>query len=211
MREEPIWKFSQMLAGEEGMFAERSTHSLTLCQTPHSLPAPRPPAPLQFAISPLPAKSFLSSSLRLAANNGEVVWYHLLPEGVEAAERLSSKPKHLYAVIHMIVIPHPSIPLRSASLSITHPLWSFFLSVRGDLPRLLRPGEVCISRYSICVWACVQRGRWFIWWEGKRAASSKVWQCVKEIEPQVWWEHVTKACVTSPPSPTSSFSLFGFP
>ncbi len=169
MREDPIWKFSQMLATEGGMFLKRSTRSLTLCQTPLS-----PPASsfllllllLLFSLSFLLSQpKLLSGVLRLAANNGGVVWYHRLPEGAEAAERLSSKPKHLYSVIHLI-IPHPSIPLLSASLSIIH-LALIFLPVcqRGSAKMSAAWRGVCIlcvclGTVQMCVCECVCS----FWW-----------------------------------------------
>lgn len=163
---------------------------------------------LHLALSFLPPPSSvyhfsqpLSSSLRLAANNAGVVRYHRLLQGVEAAERLSSKTKHLYSVIHLIVIPHSSIPLPSASLSIIHLtlIYSACLSVRGHLPAFQQPGEtrvccVALLLQHICVSVCglfdgVNRQAIFKQ-RKKKAAFSKVWQGLKE-EPPSWRECFT--------------------
>lgn len=98
-----------------------------------------------------PSRGFLSDFLRLAANNCGVVWYHRMPEGVEAAEQLSGKPKHLYSVIHLIVIPQPSIPLPSASRSVIH-LALIFLPVcqRGS-------AKISVARGGACIWCVCER------------------------------------------------------
>lgn len=154
-------KFSQMLAKVgEGRLCRAL--ALTFCQTPLSPPGPLlPPSLAPPSSSVYHFSQPLSSSLRLAANNAGVVRYHRLLQGVEAAERLSSKTKHLYSVIHLIVIPHSSIPLPSASLSIIHLtlIYSACLSVRGHLPAFQQPGETCVCCVTlllqhICVSVC---------------------------------------------------------
>lgn len=140
-------------------------------------PPPPPSTPLQFIISPLPTEVCCLASWDWRPNNDGVVWYHRLPEGVEAAERLSSKPKHLYSVIHLIT-PHPSILLPSASLSIIHlALISLPVCQRGSAKMSAAWRGVCILCVYVyvqyvCVWVSVcvlllmeQKGRWFISWE----------------------------------------------
>lgn len=176
-----------------------------------SFSLPSPPPPLQFIISP--SQGLLSGFLRLAANNAGVVWYHRLPQGVEAAERLSSKSKHLYSVICLIVIPHSSVPLPAASLSIIHLtlIYSTSLSVRGHLPKYLQPGETCaycVYVHSTCVLVLFLMWiwRWFRSWDNK-GTSSQVWQGLKEKEPGSG-ESMSLSCLS--PAFSSFVPLAGF-
>lgn len=74
--------------------------------------------------------------------------HHRLLEGVKVSERLSSKTQtpvccHSFDCYPSITPPTPCPSFTS--------LWSCCLSVRGDLPRCLQPGEMCAHTVCMCV------------------------------------------------------------